>query len=319
MLLLRKYIIKRSLRLIPSLVGTMVVLYFMFALMPADIANYYFPLTMEQKAKLRHELNLDQPKIVQFKIWMSQAARGDLGKSFASGNPVSSMVNHGIQTTLKLTVPAFLIGIFLSIPLGVIGAVHWRKTRGKLIDALSMFGLCVPPIFLAFIFTLVFCFKLEWLPLPGPVMESWQARKFHSPIYWYIAPVFVLALYNTGLFTRFLRTTLIDILSHDYINTARSKGIKEKVVIYKHALRNSLIPFVTVIGTNIPLIFAGSAIIERYYRFPGLGNMMLNGIFQRDYAILMGIYLIITIATLLSNFLTDIVYGIVDPRVRVDR
>lgn len=305
--------------MIPSFLGITVVLYFMFALMPADITNYYGPLPKEEKAKMKQEFNLDKPKTVQYQIWLSQALRGDLGKSFASKTPVSLLVKSGLTNTLKLTIPAFVIGLLLSIPLGVIGAVHWRETRGKLIDALSMFGLCTPPIFLAFIFTFLFSLQLKWLPLPGLVMDTWQAKKFNSPIYWYIAPVLVLSLYNVGLFTRFLRTALNDVLGQDYVNTARSKGVKEKVVIYKHALRNSLIPFVTVVGGNIPLIFAGSAIIERYYKFPGLGGMMLNGIFQRDYPVLMGIYLVITIATLLSNFFTDIVYSIVDPRVRVDR
>lgn len=261
----------------------------------------------EIKANIDHRYGLDQPVTSQFLIWLKDAAHGDLRESFQyMGRPVSEMISQSLIPSLELGMGALAVGILIGVPLGCVGA--WR--RGTWIDTSAMFvavaGISLPAYLIASLLILFFSLKLGWLP--PALWEGWDSM---------ILPIAALCLRPLAIVARLTRASMLEALASDYIRTARAKGLSNSVIIYKHALMNSLIPVLTVIGPLAAGLITGSFVIESVFQIPGMGRFFVEGVLNRDYPLVMGITLTYGAILIGSNLAVDFIYGWVDPRIRV--
>jgi ABC-type dipeptide/oligopeptide/nickel transport system permease component len=269
-------------------------------LMPAEA-------TQEQVEKMRSTLGLDRPLWVQYGRFLWNAAQGDLGISFRHGQPAARLVLERLPASAQLVVVAFTLSFLISIPLGVLAAAH----RGSLFERVtlvgSLVGISAPHFWVGIILILVFCVELQWLPSSG--RGTWAHL---------VLPAGSLAFYRLALFIRLLRAGMLDVLTQDYIRTARAKGLAESRVIYLHALRNTLIPFVTVAGLQMGAVLAGAIVTEHIFAWPGMGRLFLEAIGHMDFPVIIAWALITSTIFLVVNFLVDMVYVFLDPRIRHD-
>ena len=263
------------------------------------------PEAEREKANLRQALGLTQPLPVQYANFLAQAARFDFGQSFVTRRPVISMIAQTLPYTLRLTVSAFMVAYLAALPLGILIALR-RNTwldYGSLV--LAMGGVSIPSFWVGLMLILFFALKLDWLPASG--VESTSA---------YILPVVVLAIPRLSFMTRYVRGVMLEVLSADYLRTARAKGLREGVVITRHALRNTLIPIVTLIGLQLGYLVGGAVIIEQVFGIPGLGHLLVQSIFNRDFPVVQAAVLMLSLSIVLANLLTDLTYPYLDPRIR---
>ena len=264
--------------------------------------------TEQDVVELRQTLGLDKPLLVQYGIFLANAMRGDLGVSYHHGQPALKLVLERLPASLQLVCTSILISIIIAIPLGVLSA----SRRGKLLDRLSLLGSLVgissPPFWIGIVFILVFAVELRWLPSSG--RGTWAHL---------VLPATSLALYRLALFMRLVRAGMLDIMTQDFIRTARSKGVSEKMVIYKHALKNKLIPFVTIAGMQMGSLLAGAIVTEKVFAWPGLGRLFLDSIGVMDYPVIIAWTLVIATIFLSINLFVDIIYVWLDPRIRHEK
>jgi ABC-type dipeptide/oligopeptide/nickel transport system permease component len=264
--------------------------------------------TEQDVVELRQTLGLDKPLLVQYGIFLANAMRGDLGVSYHHGQPALKLVLERLPASLQLVCTSILISIIIAIPLGVLSA----SRRGKLLDRLSLLGSLVgissPPFWIGIVFILVFAVELRWLPSSG--RGTWAHL---------VLPATSLALYRLALFMRLVRAGMLDIMTQDFIRTARSKGVSEKMVIYKHALKNTLIPFVTIAGMQMGSLLAGAIVTEKVFAWPGLGRLFLDSIGVMDYPVIIAWTLVIATIFLSINLFVDIIYVWLDPRIRHEK
>lgn len=258
-------------------------------------------------AQVRHQYGLDQPFAVQCERFIAGLLRGDLGFSYFSiGRPVSEIIRQGFPVTARLALFALLVAILVGIPLGVSAAIH----HNSLLDSLCMFfaviGVSVPSFAMASFAVLLLSIRLGLFPVAGTA----------TPLH-FVLPVSLLALSPAATLARLTRATLLEVLREDYVRTARAKGLHERSVIYRHALRNALIPVITVAGVSFGFLLGGSFIIESFFNMPGLGWFGLQAIFQRDYPVVRGVILLFTLVFLAVNLAVDLAYGLIDPRIRL--
>ena len=322
---LRTYVIRRLLVLIPTFFLISIIIFTLIHLAPGDPIQAMFGprlIPQETRERITKELGLDQPIHVQYLIWVSKVLRGDLGYSYLSKEPVIDMISVRIPRTLELMLLAEIVSVTMGIVLGVIAAVkHW-----SLVDAASslaaLIGYSAPNFWMALMAIIVFAVSLGWLPVGG---MSTLGVKFPTPLHalldhlkHVILPVFILAFGWAAYLFRLVRSSMLEVLRQDYIVTARAKGLKERVVIYKHALRNALLPVVTYEGYSIGFLLSGAVVIEEVFTWLGLGHFMVRIALTRDYPTLMGLSMTIAIMVLLANLCADIAYAIVDPRIRYE-
>jgi len=314
---LRGYIIQRVAFAIVMLLGVTMILFALMRLAPGGpeavlVGGEFSP---EAAAQVRERLGLDRPLATQYVAWVSAAARGDLGRSFKSGEPVATLIGERLGPTLHLTGGALVFALVVAIPLGVLAAVKRNSIWDTLASALALFGVSFPSFWLGIMLILLFSEVLHLLP-PSGLSEYGREGDVLARLRHAILPTLTLGLIQMAAFMRFTRSSLLEVLRQDYVRTAHAKGLSVGRVVWRHALRNALIPVVTVIGLQMGRLFGGAVVVETIFALPGLGRLAADSIFFRDFPMLQGVVLILALAVLLANLFTDFLYALLDPRIR---
>ncbi len=311
-----KYVAKKILLALPVLLGITLIDYLIMCLAGSPLDMMISPrATQEAVAMKAQQLGLDQPVLVQYLSWLGQLFQGNLGYSYKSYQPVAEMIGSQMAPTLLLMGVSLVLGLLIAVPAGIYSAIHRYQKRDFAVVTASFFGSSIPGFFLALILIYVFNVRLGWLPSSG-MFTPGTGGDFWDVVRHLIMPAVVLAVSVAGSNIRYIRSAMLEILEMDYLRTAKAKGIGRFLVINKHALRNALLPIVTVIGMQIPTLFGGAVIIEQIFSWPGLGLVTMNAITGRDYPVIMGVCLLSAVVVQVSNLLTDIVYALVDPTIK---
>lgn len=307
---MKQYLIRRLLLFLPTLFGALTVVFFLVHLVPGDPVDVMLGETASNMDKeiLRHELGLDRPLSTQYIRFLSGLASGDLGRSLYEQESVARLVGARFPATLELTLAAMIFALMMAFPLGVVAALKRRSSVDRFSLLFSLVGFSTPNFWLGPLLIIVFSIDLGWLPVSG------RGTLAHL-----ILPSVTLGMAMSAILTRMIRSALLDVLHEDYIQTARAKGLSEQRVWLKHALRNSLISVVTIVGLQFGALLAGSIITETIFTWPGLGRLTIQAIQTRDYPLVQGCVLVIATSYLIVNLITDIVYHVVDPRISYGR
>ncbi len=303
-----RYIIKRLLQMILVLIGVMIIVFTLSYLMPGDPVLNQMPdnYTQEQYDEVQHELGLDQPYVVRLGqyVW-GVVTRFDLGTSYMTNRAVTASIAERLWITVRLGILGVLLSVILGIPFGVISAVKQKSAVDYTITILAVFLASIPGFWLALEGIVIFSIKLGVLPASG----------LSTPLH-YVLPVLASGMQSLAGITRMTRSSMLEVIRQDYIRTARAKGLREMTIVRKHALKNALIPVITMIGGQVSMIIGGNVIIETIFNIPGLGSLMVTGINNRDYPMIMGITLVIAIFVCCMNLLVDLTYAAIDPRIK---
>ena len=318
---MRKFVFRRLLQLVPLLIGVSLITFFVMHLAPGDPTALVADPNIDPMdlARIRANWGLDQPLTVQYFYWLGNVLRGDLGTSYLSGRPVLSEILERLPATLLLMIPSFIITLLITIPLGVLSAVRKNSLFDNIVTVLSFIGMATPSFWLGMMLMLLFAVDLGWLPAVGmsdPLLSGGWFVHTLDVIRHMILPLATMTILSLAGITRYQRAAMLEVLDQDFIRVARAKGLPERVVVFKHALRNALIPIVTIMGLSLPALFGGAFIIETIFAWPGMGRLGVIAIFQRNYPLIMGIMLFSAILIMLGNLLADIGYALVDPRIR---
>jgi len=310
------YTIRRILLAIPILLIVLTIVFLLVRVAPGDpaIAILGDYATKEAVEALREKMGLNAPLWLQYLRFLGDLFRGDLGKSMISGMPVTAQVAHDLPYTLQLTLSGIIFGALFGVPLGILTALRRNKLADYLGRTFSLAGLSFPTFYLGILLLLLFSIKLGLFPVIG----GGDIHDLKDNLYHLFLPALTLGLIMTAYVTRMTRSAILNVLNEDYVRTARSKGLKERIVIYKHALKNALIPIISVIGVYSIVLIGGSIMVEIVFSRPGLGKMMVGAMQQRDYITLQSIMVIYSGFVVLINLLTDLTYGLVDPRIKYD-
>ena len=303
------YTVRRILQLIPVLIGVTFITFIMFLAVPGNavrlaLGNHPDPVV---EARITHQLGLDKPWLVRYGDYLWKAVQGDLGNSIKTGEPVTKIIGDRFTATLRLALAAIIFAIIIGVPAGIISATRQYSFADNFFMLLSLFGVSMPIFVLGLLLILLFIVTLGWIPGTG---------YGNGQIAYLILPSIALGTIPMAIISRMTRSAILEVLKSDYIRTARSKGIIESRVILKHAMKNSLIPVVTVIGNNFAALMAGAIITEKVFNWPGLGTAMINAIDQRDLPIIMGLVLFMAAIFVFINLVVDISYAFIDPRIR---
>ncbi len=297
------------------MIGVTVLCFFMLKVTPGDPATAILGVqaSPQEVERLRRSLGLDQPWFVQLGIWAGNVMRGDLGISYISKKPVSELILTRLPVTLELTIFSMLLAILIAIPAGIISAVKRNTWIDYFFTGFSLFGVSMPSFWFGILLILVFSLWLGWLPASGYVpLQRGIWPHFRS----LILPGLALGLFLAGVLVRFSRASMVETLVQDYIRTARAKGLSNRHILLGHALRNALIPTVTIVGIQFGALLGGAVIIETVFAFPGVGTMLLTAVNQRDYPVVMGVTLVIALLYTITNLLVDFIYMWLNPRIR---
>lgn len=321
---MRGYVIHRLVQMVPLLIIISVIVYALLVNMPGDpllamLKSGDRVYTPEQYLRLREAWGLDDPFYIQYFKWSWQFLQGNLGYSRYYKMPVETLIFPRLVNTLILTLSAVIIGKSIAIVIGIYSAVKQYSFRDYTFTTLVFFGYSAPNFWLALMFVILFSVILGWLPTGGlvdPNVDPGTVAYFISRLKHLVMPLTVLALAETMSTQRFMRASLLEVLRMDYLTTARSKGLTEGTILYRHALKNALIPVVTVIAYSVPRIIGGSVVIETVFAYPGVGRLLFTSINENDFPVAMAIVMIIAVMVIGFNLVADILYGFLDPRVR---
>ena len=305
-----QFVVRRFGTSIAVMFGVSVITYLMIYLTPGDPAvtilrqqSGEYP-SREAIEAFREQHGLNDPIPVQYLNWMVDVLQGDLGRSYYHGTEVTSMILHELPYTVNLAVASLAVALLIAVPAGVMSALH----QGKLPDFLSqggaLVGVSMPNFWLGYLLIIVFSLNLRFLPVSGT-----------GSIRHLVLPAVTLGSGMAAIIMRLLRSAMLDVLDEEYIRTARSKGLKERIVVYKHAFRNALIPVVTIVGLQFGYVLNGAVIVEIVFSRPGVGQLLIDSIFKRDYPVVQGLVLLIAVMFVLTNFLVDVTYRVIDPRI----
>ncbi|MDO4323158.1 MAG: ABC transporter permease [Lachnospiraceae bacterium] len=313
-----KYIIKRILIAIPVLIGITIIDYAIMCMAGSPLEMLQGPRISEAAVEAKKvALGLDKPFYIQYFVWLGQLLHGDMGYSIKSYQPVSEMIASHLGPTLLLMGVSLVVSLLLAVPAGIYSAIHQYEKGDYAVVTMSFLGSSIPGFFLSLLLIYIFTVKLGWLPSSGMTTLG-AGGGFLDVAKHMVMPVIVLSFSMAGSNIRYIRSAVLEILQQDYLRTARAKGIGHFRVINKHALRNALVPIVTVIGMEIPTLFGGAVIIEQVFSWPGLGLMTMSAITSRDYPVIMGVCLLSAVVVLVANLVTDILYAFVDPTIQLD-
>lgn len=311
-----KYILKKILLAIPVLLGITILDFLLMNLAGSPIDMMTGPkMTEAMKAMRAAAWGLDQPLWKQYLGWLGEIFRGNLGYSYKTFQPVTEMIASHIAPTLLLMGSSLLLGLIIAVPAGIYSAVHRYQKRDYALVTTSFVFSSVPSFFMALLMIYLFTVKLGWLPSSGMITPGSDGGTL-DVAHHLIMPMLVLGVSMAGNDIRYIRSSVLEILEMDYLRTARAKGIGRFLTINKHALRNALLPIITMIGMQIPMLFGGAVIIEQVFSWPGLGLITMSAIMNRDFPVIMGVCLLSAVVVLVANLLTDIAYALVDPTIK---
>ena len=322
------FALRRLLLSIPLLIGITFVSYVVISLAPGGPLDFLTPedpnASPEVKERLIKEFGLDRPIHVQYWEWLKRAVRLDFGRSFLpDGRPVLVKIGERLPVTLFLNLIEMAIIVGLAVPIGVLSATRQYSLYDKITTIFVFVGFATPDFWLALLLMALFGAQLGWLPISGLRHINAEYLPFWSQqwdlLSHLILPITVATFGGLAGFSRYMRQSMLEVVRQDYIQSARAKGLAERVVVGKHALRNAMLPIVTILGLSLPGLIGGSVIVESIFAIPGMGQLMVQAAFERDYPVLMGNLVIVATITLLANLAADVAYGLVDPRIRVGR
>lgn len=310
------YIIRRLAQAIPTLLLITGIVFLVVDFIPGNTASVLLGqnATPENVAILSEQLGLDRPLPVRYGVWLKDILQGDLGKSAISRQPVWTLLGRALPVTLYLTLFSLLIALAIAIPAGTISALKRNSWADLVCTTIALLGLSVPGFWLGIQFVYLFGAKLHWVPLEGYVGPT---EDFTESVKTMIMPALTLGVFLAGPLTRYLRSSILQTLSQEFVLVARAKGLSERRVLLQHILRTSLIPFITAIGIQFGYLIGGAAVIETVFTLPGVGYLAVNSINDRDFAVVQGVVLVVACGFIFLNILIDVIYSILDPRLRV--
>jgi peptide/nickel transport system permease protein len=302
-----RYIFRRLVLLIPVMIGVIFLVFFIINLTPGDVASMILGdgATEARIAALREQMGLNDPLIVQYGRYMADLLRGDLGDSYSTGRSVAGEIAQRFPNTLKLTISAIFLSVVISIPIGVISATRQYSIFDNVGMIVALVGISMPSFWTGLILIIIFSLHLGWFPSGG-------LAGFRS----LILPAFTLAIASTASITRTTRSSMLEVIRQDYINTAKAKGVNRRTVINKHALRNALIPAVTVIGLEFGVLLGGAVLTETVFSWPGIGRLMVDSIQRKDTPMVLGCVIVFSLSFSIVNLIIDILYAFIDPRIK---
>ncbi|MBT9281700.1 MAG: ABC transporter permease [Hydrogenibacillus schlegelii] len=318
-----QYIVRRLLESIPTIIGVSIVIFLAFTLAPGDPISAKYGsdprMTEERKAELRELYGLNDPLPTRYVRWIGDVLKGDFGESFLYRQPVADVLKTFIWNSFLLSASVLVLQWMLALVIGVTTAVRQYSLYDSVVTVLVFVAMSLPSFFFGLLLLKLFAVDYRIFPLGGMITTGADYTGFRHVLdvaYHMALPVITLTLLSIGGTTRYFRMQMLEVIRQDYIRTARAKGLKERVVVFKHALRNALLPLITLFTLELPGLFAGAIITERIFNWPGIGRVTLDGLYQRDYPLMMGFTLLIAFLTVLANILADVLYGVADPRVR---
>lgn len=309
------YVARRVLQVLVVMLGVSIIVFAVMHLIPGDPVRVALGTRFNQETyeALRARAGLDQPLVIQYFSWLGGALTGDLGVSFRSGEPVINVIVERLPATLTLAFAALAVALAIALPLGIISAVRSGKPIDYVATFISQIGISIPDFWMGIMVILLFALTLGWLPPAG------YASPFEDPVEWLrrlIMPALTVGVVSGAILTRFVRSSVLDALSQDYTRTARSKGLRERVIIRRHVLKNAMIPVVTVTGLQLAYLLGGVIIVEIVFSWPGLGQLALIAVQRRDYPVLQGTVLLFALTFLIINLVVDLLYAYLDPRIK---
>jgi peptide/nickel transport system permease protein len=309
------FILRRILSTIPVMLVVAIFVFLMLRLTPADPAAILAGdnANAQQVADIRAKLGLDEPIITQFFIWMGKILRGDLGESFFFKKTVADLISDRVEATLSLSLFTIVLAILIAVPLGVLAAAKHGTWIDRVVMGFSVLGFSVPVFVIGYLLIYVFAIELNWLPVQGYQRIGLGVGGWFQRL---ILPSLTLSVVYVALIARMTRTSMLEVLSEDYVRTARAKGQVERKVLFRHALRNAAVPIVTVIGLGIALLIGGVVVTESVYTIPGLGRLTVDAVLARDFPVIQAVILLFSFVYVIVNLLVDIIYTILDPRIR---
>jgi peptide/nickel transport system permease protein len=321
------YALRRLLLAVPLLIGITFISFLVIHLAPGEpseiqTGDMSIQSDKQMRERLREEYGLDKPLHMQYWNWFSRLTRLDFGKSFSpDARPVLQKISERLPVTLLLNVVEMLIIVALAVPIGALSATRQYSTFDKVTTVFVFVGFATPDFWLALLLMILFGVQLGWLPISGLRSLNWEYLSFWRQqgdfVGHLLLPIVVATFGGLAGFSRYMRQSMLEVVRQDYIQSARAKGLAERVVIGKHALRNAMLPIVTVLGLSLPGLIGGSVIVESIFAIPGMGQLMVQAVFERDYPVIMGNLVIVATLTLVANLVADITYSFVDPRIRV--
>jgi peptide/nickel transport system permease protein len=324
-----RHILKRLAQAIPLTWGILTITFFISHMAPGDPMDMYMEEQRQRQIDpeiielLRQKYGLDQPINVQYVRWLGNVVKGDFGESFRYRRPVIDLITERIPYTLQLTLLALLFSTSIGIIIGIVSAVKQYSALDKSVTLGSLIIYSIPGFWMALMLVLVFSVYLGWLPTSQTRSMDYEffslGEKIFDRIWHLILPVFVLGVGSAAHKARYVRNRLLEVLNEEYILSARARGLKEKMVIFKHALRNAMIPLVTILGLHLPALLSGSVLIESIFAWPGMGTLAVGAVGGRDYPVMMATLMISAILTIVGNLLADITYVALDPRVSYEK
>ncbi|MCR6692082.1 MAG: ABC transporter permease [archaeon YNP-LCB-003-016] len=320
---LRNYILRRLLICIPTFLVSSMIIFSLMHIAPGDPIEIMYRGTRPTNPKIieliREKLGLDKPIYEQYFIWILNFLKGDLGYSYVNNQPVIEQIAARLWLTVELVLLSQVLSLLMGIVLGVVAAVKRNSWVDSLLSLSSLFGYSMPSFWMAILFILIFAITFKWFPVCGSQtigveLDFWGALADHL---WHLTlPLLVLSFGSAAWYFRLVRSAMLDVLQMDYIKTARAKGLTERIVIYKHALRNAILPVATSFGTSLGFVLGGAVVVESIFAWPGLGEFAYKSTLARDYPSIMGINMMIVLCVLIANLITDIVIALIDPRIR---
>jgi peptide/nickel transport system permease protein len=311
------YFARRIIILVVTLLLVSVAIFVVLTVLPGDPAQIILGIhaAPETLKELRHQLGLDQPALVRYLGYLGDLARGDLGQSITYGVPIRSLILSRLHVTIPLALLSMMLAVLISIPMGTYSALHRNRPGDYGLMVFSQIGLAVPAFWAGILLILLFAVNLHWFPSGG--FQSWGENPVRA-LKSLLLPSLSLGLVRAAVLTRMTRSSMLEVLGEDYIRTARSKGLPERIVVYKHAFRNAIIPVITILGLQAGDLLAGAIIIENVFYLPGIGRLVFEAIGQRDLPVIQGGVLFIAMMIVVINFVMDIVYKYLDPRIRYE-
>ncbi len=320
-----RYLLRRLLMMIPLLIGITLISFTVIHLAPGEPTDMQTQMnpqaSSDLQAKLHKQYGLDKPLHEQYLLWLGRFVRLDFGESFAQDNrPVLGKITERLPVTILLNVLSLVVILTVALPLGVISAVRRNSFFDRATTVLVFVGFAMPSFWLALLMMDWLGVRLGVLPVSGLKSLGYEymslSEQLLDRIAHLVVPVFIAAIGGLAGFSRYMRSNMLDVIRQDYIMTARAKGLSERVVIYKHALRNALLPVITILGLSVPGLIGGSVIFETIFAIPGMGKLFYDGVMMRDYPLIMGVLVIGAVLTLVGNLLADVSYALADPRIR---